>query len=73
KLAGTYEDDSVIGYVDGTASAEDTSAGIPVTGAATFSRWGNDGAALTTFNGHIAKVKYWNVRKSDAFLQNITA
>ncbi len=73
KLAGTYEDDSVIGYVDGTASAEDTSAGIPVTGAAQVSRWGNDGASLTPFNGHIAQIKYWNVRKADVFLQNITA
>ncbi len=68
KLAGAYEDDSVIGCVDGTASAEDTAAGIPLTGAANNSRWGNDGAALTPFNGHIAQIKYWNVRKPNAFL-----
>ena len=38
KAAGTYEDDSVIGYVDGTASTEDTTAAIPVTDAATTLR-----------------------------------
>ena len=68
KLAGTYEDDSVIGYVDGTASAEDTTAGIPVTGAAQASRWGNDGATLTPANMYTQKERYWNVVKSAAFV-----
>ena len=68
KLAGTYEDDSVIGYVDGTASAEDTSAGIPVTDAATTSRFGDDSAAGTPFNGYLQTGKGYSVVKSAAFV-----
>ena len=68
KIAGTYEDDSVIGYVDGTASAEDTSAGIPVTDTATTLRIG-DNSVTTEFNGYIQIVKFWNVTKNAAFAQ----
>ena len=69
KLAGTYKDDSVIGYVDGTASTEDTSAGIPVNGAAAVSRWGNDGASLTSANMITQAEKYWNVVKPAVFVE----
>ena len=68
KAAGTYEDDSVIGYADGTASTEDTSAGIPVTDAATVSRWGDDSAAGTPASMYTQKEKYFNVVKDAAFV-----
>ncbi|KKL03728.1 hypothetical protein LCGC14_2623250, partial [marine sediment metagenome] len=68
KLAGTYTDDSVIGYVDGTASTEDTAAGIPVTDAATVSRFGDDSAAGTPFDGYLQKAKGYNVVKPAAFV-----
>ncbi len=71
KAAGAYADDDVIGVVDGTASSADSAAGIPVTDAATTMRIGNDSAG-TPFNGHIAQIKYWDVRKTNAFLQAVT-
>ncbi len=71
KCAGTYEDDSVIGYVDGTASTEDTAAGIPVTDAATTLRIG-DNSGTTEFNGHLQKAKFYNVTKSASFAQTET-
>ena len=72
KVAGAYADDDVRAAVDGTLSAADSAAGIPVTDAATTMRIGNDSAG-TPFNGHIVRVKYWDVRKSNAFLQAVTA
>ena len=71
QAAGAFADDDVRAAVDGTLSGADSAAGLPVTDAATTMRVGNDSAG-TPFNGHIAKVKYWDVRKTDAFLQNIT-
>lgn len=67
KAAGIYADDDVIGYVDGTASAVDSSAGIPVGSAATVSRWGDDSAAGTPWAGITQREKYWNTRKPNSF------
>lgn len=72
KGAGAYADDDVIGSVNGTNSTQDTSAGIPVTDAATTLRVGRDSVG-TPFNGHIKEIKYYNVRKSDVFLTSETA
>ncbi len=66
KTMGTAEDDSVIGYVDGTASTEDTSAGIPVTDAATTIRIGGNSGS-TVLNGYMQTAKMWNVTKPVAF------
>jgi hypothetical protein len=67
KGGGAYADDDVRAAVDGTLSAADTTAGIPVTDAATTLRVGNDSAG-TPFNGWISEIKYYNVRKDNSFL-----
>ena len=72
KAAGIYEDDSVTGFVDGTASTEDTTAAIPVTDAATTLRIG-DNSATTEFNGYIQKVKIYDVTKPATFGVSETA
>lgn len=66
KGMGTAEDDSVIGYVDGTASTEDTTAGIPVTDAATTIRIGGNSGS-TVLNGYMQTAKMWNATKPSAF------
>ncbi len=68
KAMGTAEDDSVIGYVDGTGSTEDTSAGIPVTDAATTIRIGGNSGS-TVLNGYMQTAKMWNVTKPAAFAE----
>ncbi len=66
KCAGIYADDSVTGFVDGTASTEDTAAAIPVADPATTLRIGDD-SGTTEFNGYLQKMKFWNVTKSSVF------
>ncbi len=72
RVAAAYADDDVISFVDGTTSGADSTAGIPVTDAATTTRIGDDSAG-TPFNGHISRVKYWNFRQADPFLEDTTA
>lgn len=71
RATGTHVDDNVVGVVDGTASTADTSAGIPVTDAATTFRVGNDSAG-TPLNGHIAEIQFYNTNQPTAFSQNLT-
>ena len=65
QIAGAYADDDVRAAVDGTLSAADAAAALPVGDAATTFRVGNDSAG-TPFNGHIRALKYHIVRRTDA-------
>jgi hypothetical protein len=71
RAVGAYIDDDVIGVVDGTASAADSSAGIPVTDAATTARIGADNAGNYCFC-NVAIIQYFNERKDTSFLTSIT-
>ena len=72
RCAGAYADDDVRGALDGTLSPADGSAAIPLAAALTTFRLNNDSTGGDEFNGHIAQIKYWNVRKVDDFLQSET-
>jgi len=68
KSAIAYELNNANAAVNGVAGDVDTEVTIPTTdrlyvGVDPFGR---------QFSGHITQVKYWNVRKPDGFLQNIT-
>lgn len=71
KAAFTYSGTAdMIGVTNAVLSVQDTSYVLAV--APTTLRLGNSSEAHRTLNGHIAAIKYWNIRKSDAFLQNIS-
>lgn len=72
KAAGVYADDDVIGYVDGTASAADSSAGLPVGSTATTSRWGDDSAGGTPWAGITQREIFWPVRLPGGSVDRIT-
>lgn len=71
KGAGVYSDDDVIAAVDGTLSGADVLAGIPLSDTITTLRIGDDSVG-TPFNGHVLTARYWDIRKSNAFLEGIT-
>ena len=72
KAAGAYADDDVIAAVDGTLSAADTAAAFPLGDDMTTIRIGNDSGTVE-WNGHIARLVYWNSRLPDSQLQALTA
>jgi hypothetical protein len=57
--------------VDGSLIGTDTSATLPTPDRVYLGSNFNGGETL--FNGHAAKFYYWNTRKSNSFLQNITS
>ena len=70
-VAAAFADDDVRAAVDGTLSPADTAAGIPLADAMTTLRVGADSAG-NYWNGHIAELRYYNERKIDATLQDIS-
>lgn len=70
-VAAAYADDDVRAAVDGDLSAADSAAGIPVGDTITNFRIGADSGG-NYFNGHIAEVRYYNQRKLDAYLQDLS-
>lgn len=71
RVAGAFADDDVRAAVDGTLSPADTAAAIPLGDAPTTLRIGGDSGTIQ-FNGHIAEVRYYNVRKADTILQDLS-
>jgi hypothetical protein len=57
--------------VDGSLIGTDTSATLPTPNRVYLGSNFNGGETL--FNGHAAKFYYWNTRKTNSFLQNITS
>ena len=57
-------------YVNGVAGTPDTSMALPV-GISTFNV-GSDNAEANQFNGHIRELRYYNIRKTDAFLKDLS-
>ena len=72
KCAGAYADDDVRGCLDGVLSPADASAAHPLAAAMTTFRLNTDATGGDEFNGHIAQITYWNVRKPDTFLVAVT-
>ena len=70
-VAAAYADDDVRAAVDGALSAADSAAGIPVGDTITNLRIGADSGG-NYFAGHIAEVRYYNERKLDAYLQDLS-
>ena len=73
-ILGAYADDDVQAGVDGTASAGDTSAAIPLADTMTTLRLGADSAG-NYWNGHIEVVGYWPQRletSPELFLAELT-
>lgn len=71
KLILAYAISDFAGTLDGASPGTDASGTVP-TSLTTLSI-GNQATANVPLNGHIAKVIYWDVRKSNAFLQAVTA
>ncbi len=72
KVAGVYDNDDVIAFVDGASSGADNMAALPVTDAATISRWGDDNASGTPWAGFTQIEKFYNVRKSNVLADSLT-
>ena len=71
KAALAFAANDAAAYTDGTQTGTDGSVTLP-TGLTTL--WvGANQTGVAQWNGHIAKIKYWDVRKSNAFLQALTA
>ena len=65
-----YKANDFASSIDGSAVATDTSGSIPTISQANI---GSINSAISSMNGHIAKFYFWNTRKSNSFLQNITS
>ena len=64
----SYIDDDIRHAVDNTLETADTTAAIPLADNPTTLRIGADSAG-NYWNGHITEVYYYNVQKSDTFIQ----
>jgi len=73
KAIGAYAQDDVIAGKDGVLDATpDTTVDLPTADVLTTVRIGDSHAGDRTLNGHIAEIRYWDIRKSNKFLQEIT-
>jgi hypothetical protein len=70
KLCGAYKVNDFAFSADGNSVLTDTSGTLPTPSQANL---GANYLGLSQVNGHIAKFYYWNTRKSNSFLQNITS
>ena len=71
ELGASYIDDDIVMAVDNTLETADTTAAIPLADNPTTLRIGADSAG-NQWNGHIAEIRYYNVQKSDAFIQELS-
>lgn len=71
-LAVRYADDDVNISADGVAGTEDTSVGVPTPDPFTTMRIGRR-SANNFFNGHFRSIKYYDVAKTDAEMNALTA
>ena len=72
KYAGVFKQNDFAGSLDGQTVTTDTSGTLPTVDRMYICASAINGA--TAFlNGHLAKFYFWNTRKSDSFLQNITS
>ena len=70
KTASVYKVNDFAISLDGNAPTTDTSGTLPTVNKLGI---GRNATANSYLNGHLAKFYYWNTRKSDSFLQNITS
>ena len=68
-----YKQNDFVMTIDGTQIGTDTSGTIPTVNRIDLGAIFASSASLAYMNGHIAKFYYWNTRKSNSFLQNITS
>ncbi len=71
QVAASYADDDVIAFVDGASSGADLTAAFPLADAMTTLRIGADSAG-NYFNGHIKELRYYNERKNNVFLDELS-
>lgn len=71
KAALAFAANDAAAYTDATQTGTDGSVILP-TGLNVLYVGANQ-TGIARWNGHIAKIKYWDVRKTDAFLQAVTA
>ena len=72
KKAGAYAQGDMRGCIDGTLTPA-VGGDFPLTSAPTIARFGEFVAAADQFQGHIRRIKYWDERKSDSFMQSVTS
>ncbi len=72
KLACAYADDDVALYQSGTAGTPDSTAAIPLADAMTKFAVGIDSIGNSPLNGHISELRYYNVRKDNQFLEDLS-
>jgi hypothetical protein len=73
EVSATYADDDVIAYVDGTASPADNTAALPVGATLTTLRIGHQFTPAGFLNGHLKEFRYYNTRKTNTFLDDLSS
>jgi hypothetical protein len=73
KSVVVYKQNDFVLTIDGAQIGTDTSGTIPTVNRIDLGALFSASASLGYMNGHIAKFYYWNTRKSNSFLQNITS
>lgn len=71
KGAGAWASNEAVGFLGGAKSAGDVGVTLPTT--TKMNVGGTQGIAASALFGHIRRLDYWPERKSDAFLQQVTA
>ncbi len=71
KAAFAFATNDAASYTDGTQTGTDSSVTLPSGLDVFYAGAGETGAAQ--WNGHIAEIRYWDIRKPNKFLQEITA
>ncbi|KKK75937.1 hypothetical protein LCGC14_2868700, partial [marine sediment metagenome] len=70
RQSGAYSLNDFQGYVNGVASAHDTAGTLPNTVHGYFAV--GDGAGLGILTGHVQEVRFYDVRKIDTFLDDLS-
>ena len=72
KAAGAVIQDDCASSKDASAVGTDTTVAIPLGGAITILQLGHRNSSTGQLNGRVRRFKYFDVRKSNAFLEDIT-
>jgi hypothetical protein len=72
EAAVCYADDDLAFYQDGAAGTPDTTAAIPLAGTPTTFFVGDRSGSDRPLNGHIKELRYYNIRKSNEFLSDLS-
>ena len=71
KVSLAYADDDAAAYINGNAGTPDSTVALPfVVNPDTLSVGSHESA--NSFNGHIAELRYYNIRKNNQFLEDLS-